>query len=216
VRRAVPVAASLAGVWLCLAPFGADSQPGLELFSPLATDRPIGFYIADPAGTEGALGGDTELCRWALADWARHSGGRLVFEPAAEQAALIRIYFAAPGFGQYGETRPIAVGQARGAEVYVRPDTNALGPEIAMAAAEDPLLREAIVYLTCLHEIGHALGLEHTAEFADVMYFFGYGGDIPGFFQRFRSRLASREDIRHESGLSPGDIARLRVLYPVD
>ena len=55
----------------------------------------------------------------------------------------------------------------------------------------DALFRDTIVYLTCLHELGHALGLAHTADFADVMYFFGFGGDITEFFGRYRRTLRS-------------------------
>ena len=62
-----------------------------------------------------------------------------------------------------------------------------------------------------MHEIGHALGLVHTAEFADVMYWFAYGGDIPAFFGRYRERLRTRADIARTSGLSPGDIEQLRA-----
>jgi len=194
----------------------AAESAAFDLLAPLGNDGPIGYFIGDASADAGARDGDAELCEWALADWVRNAEGRLAVEPAAEAEALVRIHFVAPGFGQYGEMRPIRVGDRRGAIVYVRPDTGALGPEIAIAAREDPLLREAIVYLTCLHELGHALGLEHTAEFADVMYFFGYGGDVPAFFGRYRARLESRDDISRRSGLSAGDIVQLLAIYPAD
>ena len=78
--------------------------------------------------------------------------------------------------------RSVTVGGRRGAEVFVRPDMTALGDDISGRARQDPLLRETIVYLTCLHELGHAFGLVHTRNFDDVMFFFGYGGDIAEYF----------------------------------
>jgi hypothetical protein len=93
----------------------------------------------------------------------------------------------------------------RGAVIYVLPDTRALGPDIDHATRSDHLLRDAIVYLTCLHESGHALGLEHTAEFADIMYSFRYGGDIVEYFERYRRLLKTRADIPAHSGISDAD-----------
>jgi hypothetical protein len=109
--------------------------------------------------------------------------------------------------------RALQVDGRRGAAVYIRPDTAALGEDISRAASLDSLFRDTIVYLTCLHELGHALGLAHTAQFADVMYFFGFGGDIPEFFGRYRRTLQERGDIRGSSGLSEGDLEQLEALY---
>jgi len=104
----------------------------------------------------------------------------------------------------YGEARPILVEGKRGAEVYVRPAPLSLN--------EDRLLRDAVVYLTCLHETGHALGLPHTAAFDDIMYSFQYGGDIPEYFARYRRKLRARDDIGKNSGLSEADRKQVREI----
>jgi len=94
------------------------------------------------------------------------------------------------------------------------PDVRQLGQPLSSRAGTDSLLRETIVYLTCVHEIGHAVGMPHTRNFADIMYSFGYGGDIADYFARYRTRLSSREDISRHSGLSPGDVEFVQSLYP--
>ncbi|HUI58465.1 MAG TPA: hypothetical protein VLY04_26015 [Bryobacteraceae bacterium] len=150
---------------------------------------------------------DPELAQWALDAWQAASAGHLTLEKVADRdQAHIRIYWANGRSGLYGETRPISVDGQRGAEVYVL-------PTVVPAGVTDGLLRDAIVYLTCLHETGHALGLEHTADFADIMYSFQYGGDIPEYFARYRRQLASRTDIRKHPGMSSADRKRLVELY---
>jgi predicted Zn-dependent protease len=121
------------------------------------------------------------------------SKGKLTFDKAAEPSeAQIRIHWVTAQEGLYGE--------AVGGDVYVRPETG------------EGLLREAIVYLTCLHETGHALGLRHTSAFADIMYSFQYGGDIQEYFDRYRRQLVRREDIRKYSGMSDSDRRKLQEL----
>jgi hypothetical protein len=203
----------LAAAILAMVAVPSYAQPG-GLIAPLMADQPIGYYIDANSDAAGFRPADAELCAWALADWVAHAQQRLTVEPVPEGAALIRVRFVSAQSGQYGEMRPIVVDGQRGAEVFIRPDTDALGEDVGGAARTDPLMRETIVYLTCLHELGHALGLEHTAVFEDVMYFFGFGGDIVAFFSRYRDRLQARNDIQYETGLSPGDITQLLSMYP--
>jgi hypothetical protein len=181
---------------------------------PLDASQPVPYFIADGLGRTGYRPGDRELASWALAAWQRHAGASLRLVAGPESTAIVRLYWANARDGQYGEMRPLVVGGRGGAAVYIRPDMDGLGPEIAQRAADDDLLRESIVYLTCLHELGHALGLAHTAAFDDIMYFFGHGGDIVEYFGRYRRQLRSRADIARVAGLSDADIKRLRSLYP--
>ncbi|HLH19930.1 MAG TPA: hypothetical protein VKX45_22080 [Bryobacteraceae bacterium] len=159
-------------------------------------------YWVEPCNGPEAVchAGDPELAQWAMETWQAASGGALVLAQApSKEKAHIRVDWAAGRAGLYGEARPIVVDGVRGAEVYV----------VTPAAGGDGLLRDAIVYLTCVHETGHALGLEHTAAFADIMYSFQFGGDIPEYFARYRRKLATRADIRMTSPLSDNDRKRL-------
>src|SRR5262249_9579667 len=138
--------------------------------------------------------GDPELAEWAMEAWQAASDGKLTLEKApSRERAHIRVNWSGGRDGFYGEARPILVDGVRGAEVYV------VTPEERNG---DDLLRDAIVYLTCVHETGHALGLAHTAKFADIMYSFQFGGDIAEYFGRYRRALAHRADIRKHSGMS--------------
>ncbi len=202
-------------VTVVVASFAAPRAKAQDLrpLGPLDPHGVVTYFVAVGSASARYRDADHDLATWALGDWERAAHGRLRFEPGPEESALVRIYWVEAGGGQYGETRAIDVNGRRGAAVFVRPDTDALGPDVAKLASADPLFRDTIVYLTCVHELGHALGLRHTANFADVMYFFGFGGDIPRFFMRYRERLGERADIAHVSGLSRGDLAQLDALY---
>jgi hypothetical protein len=145
---------------------------------------------------------DPQLAQWAFEAWQKASGDRLEFTRVKDRDhARIRLYWASAEQGMYGETRPMAFEGHLGAEVYVRPSP--------LPVNGDRLLRDAIVYLTCLHESGHALGLAHTAVFEDIMYSFQFGGNIDEYFGRYRRKLESRADIAKNSGMSLADRARL-------
>jgi hypothetical protein len=146
---------------------------------------------------------DPELAEWAMEAWQTASRGTLhLVKTEDREQAHIRLHWVTGTQGLYGETRPIDVKGERGAEVYVL-------PTVVPPDEKDGLLRDAIVYLTCLHETGHALGLQHTAEFADIMYSFQYGGDISEYFGRYRRQLTTRVDIRKHAGMSDADRARV-------
>ena len=161
-------------------------------------------YWVEPckSAETGCRTGDDELAAWAFEAWQKASDGELEFTRVTDRDhARIRLYWASAEQGMYGETRPVAFEGHPGAEVYVRPRRSVHG--------DDRLLRDAIVYLTCLHESGHALGLSHTAVFEDIMYSFQYGGDIDEYFGRYRRKLATRGDIAKNSGMSAADRTRL-------
>jgi hypothetical protein len=172
--------------------------------------RPITYFIAEGTGEAGYRRSDRELAQWAFEAWQRSAPTRLRLQPTTTEAtALVRLYWAESNNGQVGETRPLMVEGRRGAAVYIRPDLDALGETIARRASADYLLRETIVYLTCLHELGHAFGLAHSRNFDDVMYSLKGGGDIVEYFGRYRQQLRTRNDIAATAGLSESDVRRL-------
>lgn len=147
---------------------------------------------------------DPQMAQWALEDWERASGGKLKLEKTTDRKqANIRVNWVGANQGLYGEARPFQEGNLIGAEVYV---------DVANAAHPDSMLRDTIVYLTCLHETGHAIGLSHTDQFADIMYSFTFGGDISEYFGRFERKLVTRADIAKTSAISPNDRQRLLVV----
>jgi hypothetical protein len=171
--------------------------------------RPITYFIDEGTGEAGYRRFDRELAQWAFEAWERSAPTRLKLQPATESSALVRLYWAESHNGQFGETRPLMVEGRRGAIVYIRPDLDALGETIARRASADFLLRESIVYLTCLHELGHAFGLTHSLNADDVMYSLRSGGDIVQYFSRYRQQLRTRNDIAVTAGLSESDVRRL-------
>ena len=166
----------------------------------------------ESAKTSACEPGDPELGRWALEAWQRESKGALLLKKSPTEAhAQIRIHWVNGASNLYGETVPDMVDGKRGANIYVLPDLNSLGGDIGATGRSDHLFRDAIVYLTCVHESGHALGLIHTRSFADIMYSFQYGGDFVAYFERYRKQLQTRADIAAHSGVSDGDRAALRA-----
>ena len=181
----------------------------------LDTSEPITYFIAQGPAESGFKESDRALAEWALEAWGEQASPPLEMAPGPAESATIRVYWVPAGAsGSYGEMHGRRVDGRLAADVFVRPDTDNLGPDIGGRARSDPLFRDTVVYLTCVHELGHALGLRHTDAFADIMYSFQYGGDFGDYFMRFREQFESREEIPQASPFSTADTEALRALYP--
>jgi hypothetical protein len=163
----------------------------------------IGVWV-DPQ--RAPLGGD-QLVERAMASWTTAANGlfRLERRPNRD-GADIRVHFFTRDW-RYGMTdaRPDPrTGLLTSAEVVVAGDADG-----------DALDHQIVIYLTALHELGHALGLSHTADISHIMYLFREPGDGERFFGTYRRRLRSADDIGTEraTGLSPDDVRNLRALY---
>lgn len=179
----------------------------------LDVSEPLTYFVEEGSSDSGFVGRDRDLAVWALEAWARQIDPTLELQRGPEDSATIRVYWVRAGAGLYGEMRARFVEGRRAADVFVRPDTDGLGPAIGLTAREDRLFRDTVVYLTCVHELGHAFGLPHTSAFADIMYSFQYGGDFVDYFMRFREKLEVRDDIRRASPFSAADVMALRDRY---
>jgi hypothetical protein len=159
------------------------------------------------ADLRGAPPGAAALVDRALATWTRAADGRLTLRAThARDEARIRVRFASAD-GVYGEAAPRvdrATGHIESAEVIITADVGG-----------DALQQRIVIYLTALHELGHALGLPHTDAFDDIMYSFRRPDDGERYFGAYRRRLRSETDIGSEraTGLSPADLVALKSLY---
>lgn len=154
-----------------------------------------------------------ELAQWAMEAWAEASGGLLLVERVQEaDKADIRFRWINPERrGLYGQSFSMKRDGKMISEIVVNPNLETLGPDMAKASQNDALYGEVILFLTCVHEAGHALGPVHTRDYADIMYSFEHGGDFVAYFQRYRNRLKSRLDMRKNSPLSLQDISQIKA-----
>ena len=194
---------------LLLPPAPALAQAG---FDGVDLAKTVTYYVGEGEPRAGFREGDRQLAEWAVAAWANRAEPRAQTAAAPEATAAVRIYWVQASDGLFGEMRVRRLGDGFSVDVYVNADTDGLGANLAGRARSDPLFRDTLVFLTCVHELGHAFGLEHTDAFADIMYSFQYGGDFLAYFMRFRDQLKTRADIPKASPFSAGDLAALRAV----
>jgi predicted Zn-dependent protease len=181
-------------------------QPAFRAQSPRWPEgAPVTVWIDAQSAPNGAAA----LVERAMKTWSDAAADRLRLVRTSDRAsAAMRVNFVA-GDHVYGEARPHvdrATGAIVGADVHINR---------ALASTGDRLEQQIILYLTALHELGHALGLRHTDDFRTIMYSFRRPDDGARYFGAYRQRLRSARDIGTEraTGLAPADVDALRALY---
>jgi hypothetical protein len=178
----------------------ARSQPGPPRW-------PAGETVLAWIDSAQAPPGAEALVERALKNWTDAAEGRVALKKTAlEDGAKLRIRFIRSETN-YGETAP-----------HVDPRTRAIvGADVGIRAEApgDLLNQRIVIYLTALHELGHALGLRHSDDFGAIMYRFREPGDGERYFMQYRRRLRSAEDIGAPTatGISGEDLGALRMLY---
>jgi hypothetical protein len=179
----------------------ASAQPARSARWPAG--EPILVWVDSARVPPGAAA----LVDRALKTWTDAADGRVTLQKAAtSDAAKLRIRFISSDTN-FGETLP-RIDRRTGAIVEAEVAINADAPG-------DALTQRIVIYLTALHELGHALGLPHNDDFGSIMYRFRAPDDGERYFGNYRQRLHSIQDIgaAPATGLSADDVQALRALY---
>ncbi len=153
-----------------------------------------------------------DLAQWAMEAWARASDGLLRVERVEQpEDAEIRFRWVNPRRpGLYGQSLTTEREGKRISEVVINPSMESLGGDMLARTLSDGLFGDTILFLTCVHEAGHALGPAHTRDYADIMYSFEFGGDFIGYFDRYRKKLKVRDDMKKQSPFSANDARQIK------
>jgi hypothetical protein len=204
-RRRHPTVARRLFVLLAIA-LPATAGPAVRA-QPRPPRWPDGTRILVWTDRTHAPSGAEALVERAVENWSRAAEGRVTLTTTPSiDAASVRVHFMQSDTN-FGETAPRVdgtTGAIVGADVAIRgeAESNALGDRIVM-------------YLTALHELGHALGLPHSDDFGAIMYRFRAPTDSARYFTAYRQRLGSLDEIGTASatGISASDLQALRTLY---
>lgn len=160
---------------------------------------PLRVYIQDPRQVEGFKPQYIQIFFDALTTWSNASGNKVVFVSARDQndADLTLSFTSHPeDIAQKPGEPPIEQGLAR--TLVARDDGGAYG-RIEKATIQILVIHpsngkpcsDEEIKETCLHEIGHAIGLNgHSSGASDIMHFVQSFRQLPALTKRDRSTIS--------------------------
>jgi predicted Zn-dependent protease len=170
-------------------PMFSNPVPQAGTQGPLiATDQSLRWAKRDLPLLWSAEDFDTPLLESVMAEWSEASGHKIGFEPA-QRSSDATLYLEWIDQAVIGRDYEVGHTNRRVQENRIAYAQISLLRNPAIDRHLSPIQKRQRLRTTLLHEIGHALGVEHSNNPEDVMYYRGWQNEHLSTYDAQRIRL---------------------------